>query len=130
MKKKTARLEFRSCKILSSPLGCPKAESKCNNLLIVFFYLNVAVDLDGSGTIEFDEFLAIMLKIKRGKSTGPEQNSAIFDFFQSTLIFIIELSKGNLGEEYDKNMSFKLNVSQFRRRKILESIMSNAKDKK
>jgi hypothetical protein len=38
-----------------------------------------------------------------------------------------ELSKGSLGDEYDKNMSFKLNVSQFRRRKILESIMSSSK---
>lgn len=98
MKKKTARLEFRSCKILSSLLACRKVERKCNNLLTVFFfYYNVAVDLDGSGTIEFDEFLAIMLKIKRGKSTGPEQNSAIFDFFQSIRLVIIELSKGNLG---------------------------------
>lgn len=42
------------------------------------------MDLDGSGKIEFDEFLAIMLKIKRGKS-GGSKNSAMFDFFQSRL---------------------------------------------
>lgn len=46
----------------------------------------LAVDLDGSGKIEFDEFLEIMLKIKRGKSTGAK-NSAMFDFFQSILFF-------------------------------------------
>lgn len=40
------------------------------------------MDLDGSGTIEFNEFLDIMLKIKRGKSgSGTNKNSAMFDFF-------------------------------------------------
>ena len=45
-------------------------------------YCYLAVDLDGSGKIEFDEFLEIMLMIKRGKSGGAK-NSAMFDFFQS-----------------------------------------------
>ena len=42
------------------------------------------MDEDGSGKIEFDEFLTIIEKIKRGKST---KNSAMYDFFQSNFIF-------------------------------------------
>ncbi len=41
-----------------------------------------------------------------------------------------ELSSGKLGDEYDKDISFKLNVSQFRRRKILESLMGENKQKR
>ena len=41
-----------------------------------------AVDEDGSGKIEFDEFLGIMLNIKRGNATGKNNNSAMFDFFK------------------------------------------------
>lgn len=52
-----------------------------------------------------------MLKIKRGRSGGAK-NSAMFDFFH-------RMSTGQLGEEFDKNMSFKLNVSQYRRKKLL-----------
>lgn len=44
-----------------------------------------AVDLDGSGTIEFNEFLEIMSSIKRGKSADANKNSPIFDFFKSIL---------------------------------------------
>lgn len=40
------------------------------------------------------------------------------------------MSSGQLGEEFDKDMSFKLNVSQFRRRKLLESMMADTKEKK
>jgi hypothetical protein len=39
------------------------------------------------------------------------------------------LSTGQL-EEFDKSMNFRLNVSQFRRKRLLESIMSGDKDKK
>jgi hypothetical protein len=39
------------------------------------------------------------------------------------------MSTGKLGEEFDQHMSFRLNVSQFRRRKLLESIMSENRDK-
>lgn len=48
----------------------------------MYFYSHSAVDLDGSGVIEFDEFLEIMLKIKRGRSKGSK-NAAMFDFFES-----------------------------------------------
>lgn len=41
------------------------------------------MDLDGSGTIEFNEFLEIMSNIKRGKQSENSKNSAIVDFFKS-----------------------------------------------
>ncbi len=63
-----------------------------------------------------------MLKIKRGRSSS--QNSAMFDFFQSMIFHKIEMSTGKLGEDYDNDLSFRLNVSQFRTRKLLDSIMS------
>lgn len=44
----------------------------------------IAVDEDGSGKIEFDEFLGIMLNIKRGNGNDKSNNSAMFDFFKST----------------------------------------------
>ena len=59
-----------------------------------------------------------MLKIKRGGSNGSK-NSAMYDFFQSTSNNDKGMSSGQLGEEFDKDMSFKLNVSQFRRKKLL-----------
>jgi hypothetical protein len=45
---------------------------------------DAAVDLDGSGTIEFNEFLEIMSNIKRGKQSENSKTSAIVDFFKST----------------------------------------------
>lgn len=48
----------------------------------------------------------------------------MFDFFQSIILYNIEMSTGKLGEDYDNDLSFRLNVSQFRRKKILDSIMS------
>jgi Ca2+-binding EF-hand superfamily protein len=41
------------------------------------------VDEDGSGKIEFDEFLSIMLNIKRGNNSSKNDSSAMFDFFKS-----------------------------------------------
>ena len=37
---------------------------------------------------------------------------------------------GQLGEDYDQDLSFRMNVSQFRRKKLLDSIMNNDLDKK
>lgn len=37
---------------------------------------------------------------------------------------------GQLGEDYDQDLSFRMNVSQFRRRKLLDSIMNDDQDKK
>ena len=42
-------------------------------------------------------------------------------------IIISGMSTGKLGEDFDKELSFKLNVSQFRRKKLLESMMSESK---
>lgn len=36
------------------------------------------------------------------------------------------MSSGNLGDDMDKNLPFRLNVSQYRRRRILESIMGDS----
>lgn len=69
-----------------------------------------------------------MLKIKRGGGSGS--NSAMYDFFHSNNSFILGMSTGKLGEDFDKELSFKLNVSQFRRKKLLESMMSENKEKK
>jgi hypothetical protein len=37
---------------------------------------------------------------------------------------------GELGREFDKNLTFKMNVSQFRRRQLMEAMMSENKEKK
>ena len=42
------------------------------------------MDLDGSGTIEFDEFMQIMTNIKRGKGEGNHKKELIVDFFKRT----------------------------------------------
>lgn len=85
--------------------------------------------MDGSGTIEFNEFLEIMSNIKRGKANENSKSSAIVDFFKSNTLTTIELSSGNL-EEFDKSMNFRMNVSQYRRKRLLDSIMSGDKDKR
>jgi hypothetical protein len=40
------------------------------------------------------------------------------------------MSNGKLGDEMDENIPFRLNVSGFRRKKILDAIMSDEKDKR
>lgn len=40
------------------------------------------------------------------------------------------MSSGQLGEQYNKDISFKLNVSQYRRKKILESMLGGSKESK
>ena len=42
-----------------------------------------AVDLDGSGKIEFDEFVVIMSRLQKSKGSNSDK-SAMYDFFQST----------------------------------------------
>ena len=70
-----------------------------------------------------------MTSIKRGKS-NENGNSAMYAFFYSNSLSILEMSTGQLGEDFDQDLSFRLNVSQFRRRKLLDSIMSDNQDKK
>lgn len=68
-----------------------------------------------------------MSKIRKGN----KEKSAIYDFFKSKFNFIfLEMSSGNLGDDMDKNLPFRLNVSQYRRRKILDCIMTQDKEKK
>lgn len=42
------------------------------------------MDIDGSGKIEFDEFVLIMSKLQKAKE-GLAEKSAIYDFFESTV---------------------------------------------
>ena len=53
-----------------------------------------------------------------------------FNFSKVIQFLCSEMSTGKLGEDYDKDLSFKMNVSQFRRKKLLDSIMSKDQDKK
>lgn len=54
MKKEQDRLVFNSFKIPLLHLDYLNLVNKCNSLLIVIFFITLAVDLDGSGTIEFN----------------------------------------------------------------------------
>jgi Ca2+-binding EF-hand superfamily protein len=78
------------------------------------------VDEDGSGKIEFDEFLLIMRSIKKGKG-----QSSLFDFFD-------DMIKGKLSRmgDMDAEMPFMLNISMYRRRRIMDAIMSDNEQKK
>lgn len=67
------------------------------------------VDEDGSGQIEFEEFLALMSEIKNNPET---KDAPIFGFFNGML-------DGKLPEGMDKAIPFQLNVSQYRRKRIL-----------
>ena len=66
---------------------------------------------------------------KGGKTSETTESSGIVDFFKSTYFEIVELSTGKL-EEFNKSMNFRMNVSQYRRKRLLESIMSGDKDRK
>lgn len=78
------------------------------------------VDEDGSGKIEFDEFLLIMRSIKKGKG-----ESSLFQFFD-------DMVKGKLSKmgDMDKDQPFMLNISMYRRRRIMDAIMGNEDQKK
>lgn len=71
------------------------------------------VDTDESGQIEFGEFLKIMSNIDTDDTSL--EKSPIYTFFKKMI-------KGDLMDEMDKNLPFKLNVSQFRRKKILGTL--------
>ena len=78
------------------------------------------VDEDGSGKIEFDEFLLIMRAIKKGKG-----ESSLFQFFD-------DMVKGKLSKmgDMDKDQPFMLNISMYRRRRIMDAIMGHDDSKK
>ncbi|OMJ82710.1 hypothetical protein SteCoe_16535 [Stentor coeruleus] len=73
-----------------------------------------SVDFDGSGYIEFEEFLTIL--------KGSRGNAAIANFFKG-------LIEGTLIKDA-KTLPFKLVVSAFRRRMLMDSLMTKDVDKK
>lgn len=78
------------------------------------------MDQDGNGEIEFDEFLMIMRQIKKNEC---ESQTSIYDFFKD--IISGDFSKM---KDMDPSLSFKLNFSQYRRRKLLDAIMLEEND--
>lgn len=85
------------------------------------------VDEDGSGKIEFDEFLLIMRSIKKREGQGADAKggSSLSDFFK-------DMIEGNLNRmgDMDNELPFMLNFSLYRRRRIMDAIMSNDDSKK
>ena len=73
-----------------------------------------SVDFDGSGSIEFEEFLTIL--------KGSKGNAAIASFFKG-------LIEGTLIKDA-KTLPFKLVVSAFRRKMLMDSLMAKEGDKK
>ena len=73
-----------------------------------------SVDFDGSGSIEFEEFLTIL--------KGSRGNAAIANFFKG-------LIEGTLIKDA-KTLPFKLVVSAFRRKMLMDSLMSKEVEKK
>jgi len=78
------------------------------------------VDKDKSNQIEFTEFLTLMLNIK---NKNNEKESLLYNFFTGMI-------NGKLMDSMDPNLPFLLNVSQFRRKKILDAITSEDKGKR
>lgn len=80
------------------------------------------VDEDGTGEIEFEEFLLIMRSIK--KNDG-QTDSNLYEFFR-------DMVKGDFDKmgDMDNDIPFKLNFSQYRRKRILDSIMCPPGEKK
>lgn len=94
------------------------------------------VDEDKSGQIEFNEFLHIIknaknLKNMRNKKTNQSKENlppiskppdqTIFKFFKN-------LTTGNLKSQENPNIPFQLFVSNFRRRRILETVLRSGKE--
>lgn len=79
------------------------------------------VDADGTGKIEFDEFLEI---IKNGNSTtkgGSEKKVKIYQFFKN-------LTSGKF-KQNGKEVLFKLFISGYRRARILDAMMGDTAQK-
>merc|ERR1712008_323220 len=76
----------------------------------------------GTGEIEFDEFLLIMRSIK--KNDG-QKDSSLYEFFR-------DMIKGDFKKmgDMDNDIPFKLNFSQYRRKRILDAIMQPEGEKK
>lgn len=85
------------------------------------------VDEDGSGKVEFDEFLLIMRSIKKKEKEGKGEDtgSSLNDFFK-------DMVEGNFSKmgDMDNEMPFTLNYSMYRRRRIMDAIMSEDSNKR
>lgn len=84
------------------------------------------VDEDGSEKIEFDEFLLIMMSIKKkSKEDTSKGSSSLYEFFKGMI-------DGNLDKmgDMDNSLPFMLNYSLYRRRRILDAIMGETDEKK
>ena len=68
------------------------------------------VDEDGTGEIEFDEFLLVMRSIKKD---DDQKDSSLYEFFR-------DMIKGDFKKmgDMDNDIPFKLNFSQYRRKRI------------
>ena len=77
------------------------------------------VNQDGTGEIEFDEFLLIMRDIKN-KGAGLNSENSLYSFFK-------EMIEGNLDKrgDMDNDIPFMLNFSLYRRKRIIEGITCN-----
>jgi len=82
--------------------------------------LILEVDKNNSNQIEFTEFLTLMLNIK---NKTDQKESLLYNFFTGLL-------NDKLLDSMDPNLPFLLNVSQFRRKKLLDAIISEDKQKK
>lgn len=83
------------------------------------------VDEDGSEKIEFDEFLLIMMSIKKKSKEDSKGSSSLYEFFKGMI-------DGNLDKmgDMDNSLPFMLNYSLYRRRRILDAIMGETDEKK
>ncbi|CAD8078716.1 unnamed protein product [Paramecium sonneborni] len=79
------------------------------------------VDEDGTNEIEFKEFLTIMRGVQKGGNVDQGEKNPIYDFFK-------KMSNGQLEKGMDKHIPFKLNVSLFRRKQILNAITGDQKE--
>ena len=112
-----------SVKELEDPLialGFVSSQDKVKELV-------AEVDEDGSGKVEFDEFLLIMRSIKKkDKEKDKDQTgSSLNDFFK-------DMVEGNFSKmgDMDNEMPFTLNYSMYRRRRIMDAIMESDEVKK
>ena len=77
------------------------------------------VDEDGSGQIEFPEFLQIIKGGSNAKEGATDDGTgAIFQFFK-------DLTSGRMNIDGNENIPFSLFISSQRRRKILQSMWAN-----
>lgn len=106
-------------KIYSGSIGCKELEDPLIALGLADSRQQVeemvkSVDFDGSGSIEFEEFLTIL--------KGSRGNAAIANFFKG-------LIEGTLIKDA-KTLPFKLVVSAFRRKMLMDSLMSRDYDRR